>query len=354
MNSTTKLMALAFLASFAAAGTPVSATAADGNYSLTFDFMVATEWDFREGVGVYDPGAGANPCPSTLMLGLRVVQPVSSYYETLRIANNYKGAGVRTSGVDPAVVAPCPVPLAPPQGNMEVWYSGLRWRAAGYDGMSSTLNLCSQLIQSTSGGCIPDPTTVDLRAANCPWSSSVFGHDSTDGKPDFGVWDILGTTVGGTIYSDSFFCTFFTDSHDFSATVTEFSVNTASQGFHIIQNIDIVHPEAGDGYAVICWTLDYVNLDGMDANGDGDTNDPGDTAPGDVASAAAHDWQLILDLGQFGSHIPAVISHLNVNGPAFLQGLYSTAPGVGAGNGSGGCPVPGADHDHQYDLIPLT
>ena len=342
------------MATLLAISAPVAALdpATIGNYSLTYDFLVLSEWDFKDGVGLYNPNP-ANACGIALLLGLRVGQPIAFYYDTLRMATNLKGPGVAVAGIDPVDLVACPVPLVPPQPTMQLWFSGINWRL-GIDAMSSELNLCSQIIQSTDGGCIPDAETVVLYAADCTEANVDFTpNDNTDGKPDQGVWDVLGSTLSGSIFSDAINCGTFGHSHDYSATVTFFDVNYAAMGFDNIQNADIVHSGSGTKYAVVCWAMSYVNMDGVDLNADG-AYTAGEVAPGSTATAQTHDWKLILDLGSAPtSYSGFILDHLKLTGPDFLRGLYSGVGGSGVGNGFGGCPAPTVDHDKKSDLIPL-
>ncbi|MFO1534609.1 MAG: hypothetical protein ABR586_02975, partial [Thermoplasmatota archaeon] len=73
MKTTPIVLVAAFVAG--ALAMPASAQP-PGNYSITFEFLTTSYFDFKDGVGIADPNDVNNPC-TALLLGLRGIQPLA-------------------------------------------------------------------------------------------------------------------------------------------------------------------------------------------------------------------------------------------------------------------------------------
>jgi hypothetical protein len=310
MKNTTMILAAAFLAT----GLAMPALASPpGHYSITFEYVTASYFDFKDGVGIADPNDQNNPC-TRLLLGLQIPQPIAETWEVdQNMGTNLNGPGVGISNLVPPLAAvggwlpasggvdlgiPCPLPGSGP-GNLWLVWSGMNWRSA-QAGSSAGINLCTQqTFASSSPGCLAVPgPNLALLASACgdqvgedisgddgvpltnliDYTTVTFGHDYTDAKGKY-----LGGLPFDTLAmkNDQISCPV-RHSHDYTDTVQDFAAGSAGQTFDIIKNEAVVHDGDGSTYMAVCWSIDYVDF----------TNP---LAPVNLV-AQTHDWKLILDL----------------------------------------------------------
>ncbi|MCA1810950.1 MAG: hypothetical protein LC623_02940 [Halobacteriales archaeon] len=265
-----------------------------GHIALTTEDLAVSSFDFKGGAGIVDPTDAGNPC-TVRLLGARGLATAPSLADPdLGINANGPGAGISNlappltpipagwlaGGAGMDLGEACPIPGAGP-GDLWLAWSGVNWRSVEADS-SSQMSLCTQeTFVASSPGCLPVPGSgLALYVSAC--EGTTFGHDYTDGR---------GRETGGQPYdtlammSQSIRC-MPTHSHDYTWTVQDFGSGIASQGHDLIKNEAIVHIGAGSRYMAICWSVDYL-----------DFSDPLSPMSG---VATAHDWKLILDLGDPG------------------------------------------------------
>ncbi|MFO1534627.1 MAG: hypothetical protein ABR586_03075 [Thermoplasmatota archaeon] len=325
-----------------------------GNYSITFEYVTASYFDFKDGVGIADPADQNNPC-TALLLGLRGIQPLAETWEVdQNMGTNLNGPGVGISNLVPPLAAvggwlpasggidvgvDCPIPGSPvstPGDDHSLWlvWSGVNWRSAQADS-STQISLCTQqTFASSSPGCLAIPTNnMLLIAAACANGGATFGHDYTDQKGKY----LAGTPFDTlALKNDQIFCAT-RSSANYTNTVQDFTAGGASQTFDIIKNEAVVNNLSGSTYMAVCWRIDYI-----------DFSNP--LAPVNL-QAQTHDWKLILDLGSPAGFQAALSLHYGGaqtgdvgTGPATvaLRGFYSD-DSTGAGqNGFGPCPLTGS------------
>ncbi|MCA1818579.1 MAG: hypothetical protein LC620_00755 [Halobacteriales archaeon] len=331
-----------------------------GNYSITFEYLVASYFDFKDGVGIADPNDVNNPC-TALLLGLRGIQPLAETWEVdQNMGTNLNGPGIGVSNLVPPL-APvggwlpasggvnlgfdCPIPGAPvsppdPRNtdglNHNMWFiwSGVNWRSAEADS-SANLFLCTQkTFASSSPGCLAIPDNrMHLWVSACDPSTVLFGHDYTDGKGKYlgGVpFDLL------NFKNDMIKCTP-RRSVNYTDTIQDFAAGGAGQTFDIIKNEAVVPLGTDTTYMAVCWQIGYLNF-----------SDPLNPT---THLAQAHDWKLIIDLLDTPANIVAALQlHYggaqpgdNGVGPATvaLRGFYSDDAGYNKGTSTTGQNGPG-------------
>ncbi|MFO1534469.1 MAG: hypothetical protein ABR586_02265, partial [Thermoplasmatota archaeon] len=250
-----------------------------GNYSITFEFLVASYFDFKDGVGIADPGDENNPC-TALLLGLRGIQPLAETWEVdQNMGTNLDPGDASAPDLTPLVppLAPlggwlpnsvginlgiaCPIPGSPtPPAAHPLWlaWSGVNWHSAEADS-STQISLCTQqTFPSSSPGCLAIPDNqMHLWASACTSAAAAtFGHDYTDGKGKYlgGVpFDTLG------FKNDMIKCTV-RRSANYTDTIQDFTAGGAGQTFDIIRNAAVVLPGSGTTYMAVCWQITYLNF----------------------------------------------------------------------------------------------
>ncbi|MCA1812025.1 MAG: hypothetical protein LC623_08460 [Halobacteriales archaeon] len=345
-----------------------------GNYSITFEFLTTSYFDFKDGVGIADPADQNNPC-TALLLGLRGIQPLAETWEVdQNMGTNLNGPGISEGNLVPPLTpaggwlpnsggintgVACPIPGSPtPPAAHSLWliWSGVNWRSVEADS-AANLFLCTQkTFASSSPGCLAVPDNqMYLWASACvgfsPASGTFFGHDYTDGKGKYlgGVpFDLLG------FKNDMINCPM-RRNIDYTDTIQDFTAGGAAQTFDIIKNEAVVSAGTGTTYMAVCWQITYLNF-----------SDPLNPT---TNLAQAHDWKLIIDLSDPGapsSWLAALLLHYGGAQPgdvgfgpatAALRGFYSDdATGAGqngfapcvaqiggtctAGSGAWQCTVP--------------
>lgn len=317
--------------------------AAPGHTSTALTETTVARLEFKNGVGTADPNDENNPC-TLLLRSVRGGHPApESWRGDMGLATNLNGPIAGTSNLSPPLtplpetswldgsagipLAPCPIPGSP--SNLWLIWSGMNWYSAE-ESLSTEIDLCTQQIQRT--GCFPIAGSQILYASACAWDMATFmrNYDDEAGGESNGVpYDQM------HMKSDAIQCDV-THSHDYSDTVTLFDVNRASQDFDLIKNEDVVHTGEGTAYAVMCWSIDYIDLDNPAAG---------------TQTAQTHNWKLILDLADPPADIVAAIMNhlgpLDTNGLSApigtstgtfaFQGIYSLSPTFAGQNGFGPC-----------------
>ncbi|MCA1811988.1 MAG: hypothetical protein LC623_08265, partial [Halobacteriales archaeon] len=322
-----------------------------GHVAKTFETTVASSVDFKGGVGIEDPDNPDSACTAAL-LGVRGSQPVSKAWEAdQNLGTNLNGPGFGISNLVP-LLSPvpghpsqgginlgiaCPIPGSDP-GNLWLIWSGMNWRSIEADS-STQINLCTQqTFASSSPGCLAVPgSNLDLIVSACgslKGPATTFGHNYLDGR---------GKEVNGLPFdtlamkNQAISCTPI-DSVDYTGTVQSFGGGSASQTFERIKNEAVVHAGAGTRYMAICWSIDYVDF----------TNP---LAPLSLV-ATAHDWKLIIDVGDpagVAGIAAAIVTHYGAAqagdggvGPATtaLRGFYDFSGDNGFGPCPGWAPAP--------------
>jgi hypothetical protein len=329
MKTPTMLVVAAFVAG--ALAMPATAMP-QGHYSITFEYITTSYFDFKDGVGIADPADQDNPC-TLLLLGLRGIQPIAETWEVdQNMGLNLNGPAVGISNLVPplawaggaqgsedpnhpdwiansgGIPTPfdCPIPGSPvstlgdPHNLWLVW-SGVNWRSAQSDS-STEIHLCTQkTFPSSSPGCLPIPDSQNrLWASACNWNEANFGADYTDGKGKYlggQPFDLLG------LQSDQMKCnkkphSLANQANDgwkrtvnYTDTIQGYESNLAYQTFDIIKNAAVVQQGDGPVYMAVCWDIVYYDFS---------KNDPVTNMPPLRARALTHDWKLILDVGLGG------------------------------------------------------
>ncbi|MCA1811315.1 MAG: hypothetical protein LC623_04805, partial [Halobacteriales archaeon] len=278
---------------------PTASAQPPGNYSVTFESLTASYFDFKDGVGIADPTDQNNPC-TALLLGLRGTQPPAETWDVdQNMGTNLNGPAF---GIAPLIGPmspaggwlpdsgglnlgfPCPPQLGSGGGNLWLVFSGMNWRSAQADS-ATNLYLCSQMtFTSSSPGCLAVPdANMHLWVSACTSAESAsFSHDYTDGKGKY-LAGLPFDTLG--LKNDMINCPV-RRSIDYTNTIQDFTAGGASQTFDIIKNDAVVTAGSGTTYMAICWRITYLNF-----------SDP--LAP-TSEMAQTHDWKLILDLNDAG------------------------------------------------------
>lgn len=316
------------LAAVLVASAMVAPVAADppGNWSLTFEFMIFSYFDFKEGAGIYDSGDPDHDSipPSTVcilkLLGLRIPQPISITYEgDQNMGTNLNGPAIGISdlglgkpgGIDTDV--PCPTQIGGTGFDIFITFHGMNWRAYEHDS-SANLFLCTQKVfASSSPGCLAIPNNkMLLWASACDVRRVFFGADYTDGKGKHFAGQPYDTLL---MKSDMIKCDSDGDptngidnnwdrTINYTDTIQDFTAGGAGQTFDLIKNEAVVpaggkatetNPYKGGkpkgdtnvntAYMAVCWQMSYLNF-----------SDPLNPTPG---LAQTHDWKLIKDLQGF-------------------------------------------------------
>jgi len=288
MKTTPMILAMAFVASAMVA--PVSADT-PGNYSVTFEFLVVSYFDFKDGVGIYDGGDPTNTFSGCLLklLGLRIPQPIAETWEVdQNMGTNLNGPAIGISdlglskpgGIDTGI--PCP-PELDGIGNIFLTFSGMNWRSVEHDS-SATLTLCTQKnFVSSSPGCLATPEGARLFTSACHWDDAYFGADYTDNKGKY----LNGQPFDDLLWkSDQLKCGLLNwewfKTVNWTDTIQDFTAGQASQTFDLIKNENAVPYGSGHSYMAVCWDITYFSF-----------QDPFNPT---VERALAHDWKLILDV----------------------------------------------------------
>jgi hypothetical protein len=360
MKTTPIVLVAAFVAG--ALAMPASAQP-PGNYSITFEYVTISYFDFKDGVGIADPNDQNNPC-TLLLLGLRGIQPIAETWEVdQNMGFNLNGPAVGISNLVPPLApvggwlpasggidtnVACPIPGSPTVGDHSLWlvWSGLNWRSAESDS-STSLFLCTQkTFASSSPGCLALPDNqLRLLATACRPGTDSFSASYLDAK---------GKYLGGVPFdlvlfkNDQLACTA-NHSHNYTDTVQDFTAGGASQTFDIIKNEAVVHtgsvaakdPTRSATYMAVCWRVTYLNF-----------SDPLNPT---TNLAQTHDWKLIWDLGSLSQPgvVTAITEHYlgglardgaHAGGAnAAMRGFYSDDAGATGQNGPGPCtngPLP--------------
>jgi len=348
MKTTPMILAMAFVASAMVA--PVSADT-PGNYSVTFEFLVVSYFDFKDGVGIYDSGDVDNEFSICVLklLGLRGIQPLAITWEgDQNIGTNLNGPavgvsdlgiGAKPGGFDTDI--PCPTDIGGTGADIFITWSGMNWRSIEHDS-AATLTLCTQKVfASSSPGCLATPTGARLWASACPWRNAFFGGDYDDTKGKYFQGEPFDTL---DMKSDVIKCIpAVVHSHDYSNTIQDFTANQASQTFDLIKNEAVVHTGTGHHYMAVCWQITYLSF-----------NDPLNPT---TELATAHDWKLILDTATIANvaetaavlqrHYGGAVLGDNDNGGSAvaLRGFYSL---------DSGDPKDGGNPDGQNGFGPCT
>ncbi|MCA1811656.1 MAG: hypothetical protein LC623_06555 [Halobacteriales archaeon] len=322
-----------------------------GHVSTTFEFLVASYFDFKDGVGIADPSDQNNPCTAVL-LGLRASPPISETWEAdQNMGTNLNGPAQGISNLSPPLAAvggwlpsssginlgvACPLPGSG-SGNLWVVWSGANWRSAEHDS-SAQINLCTQqTFPSSSPGCLALPgSNLKLWVSAC--TSASFDHDYMDGKGKY----LNGVPFDQLAMKNQKIRCAPDHSHNYTSTVQSFGSGSASQTSDLITNDVVVHTGSGTRYMAVCWRVDYL-----------DFSNP--LVPVSLV-ANAHDWKLVIDLSDDPANIAAaIVVHYGGAqtgdggiGPATaaLRGFYDQS----GDNGFGPCTVGPAPESKKPDL----
>lgn len=289
MKTTPMILAAVLVAS--AMVVPVAAQP-PGNYSITFEFLIFSYFDFKDGVGIYDSGDANNtfsPCILKL-LGLRIPQPFATTWEgDQNMGTNLNGPAIgisdlglgKPNGIDTHI--PCLTDIGGTGQNITATWDGMNWRSVEHDS-SANLFLCTQKVfASSSPGCLATPQDARLYTSACLVEDSFFGADYTDNKGKY----LLGEPFDTLMWkSDQLKCGLanweWYKTVDWSDTIQDFTAGGAGQTFDLIKNENAVPYGSGHSYMAVCWDIFYFNF-----------SDPLNPT---FERALTHDWKLILDL----------------------------------------------------------
>jgi hypothetical protein len=332
-----------------------------GNVSITFEFLFASDADFKDGIGIADPNDQNSPC-TVRQFGARVSQPATGTWDLdQNMGTNLNGPAVGISNLVPPLApvggwlpasggidtnVACPIPGSPTVGDHSLWlvWSGMNWRTFDQESWA-TLRLCTQkTFSSSSPGCLALPdASLRLWATACAPGSDSFSAHYLDGKGKY-----LGGVPFDTLLfkNDALACTA-AHSHDYTNTIQDFTAGGAAQTFKYVKNEAVVHAGSvaaqslgtrSATYMTVCWQATYLNF-----------SDPLNPT---TNLAQTHDWKLIWDLTSIpvaGS--PGVVtavtehyfgklardgSHAGGNTVA-MRGFYSDDAGATGQNGFGSC-----------------